>query len=351
MTTFRPQLVHETEVQRQHVRVELPAARVMLNGNTYKVQNISVGGVQLQGVSAPLQKHEKAVLGLSLPFEAFTLNLNLPYVIEHYDAKAKTLGCAFTALTDAQMSLLNVVIKSRMAGTIIDAGDILHIAGRSNLVKFKRDAEPTPLTSRQKLKRGSIFAAFLLLGLTCTALIAGNLYERLNVIKTSQAYVYADTIIVKAPVNGEFQFMLGDSITKLRTGQRIGQIKTYLPESANGDDLIQSSVPVLSPCDCFIVDSTIENGEFRLTGEPIMVLLPTENAPSVTAKIPLNRAAQVTKGQSAEITIEGERISGTVQTVEMPEAGNTHASVTIKTETPLPLSSLKKPAKVRLSLD
>lgn len=352
MTNFKPQLVHESEVQRQHVRVELPAARALVRNKLYSAQDISVGGIRLKDVTDRFQKHEKVVLELSLPFEAFNLNLNLPCVVEHYDAEDKTLGCAFTALTDAQMSLLNVVIKSRMAGTIIDAGDILHIAGRSNLVRFNRDVDGKPLTKAQTVKRNGIFAAFSLLGLLCLVLILGNIYQHIAVIHTSNAYVYADTLTIKAPVNGEFQSMLGESITKLRRGQKIGQIKTYVTENGIDDKLTQASVPVFSPCDCIINETVIENGEFRIAGEPIITLLPLGQTPWVSAKVTMDDAQHIENGQKAEIIITGnrERITGTISNIEVSAADNAFALVKIKPDTALPLSTLKKPATVDIRL-
>ncbi len=350
MNTLKPQLVHETEIQRQHVRVELPAAQATFREQLYSVHNISVGGLQLIGVEKPFQKHEKGVLSLALPFEAFTLNLDLPCEVEHYDAKTKTLGCAFTALTDAQMSLLSVVIKSRMAGTIIDAGDILHIAGRSNLVKFNRDIESPPLTTSQKIKRSSVFSAFALLGLLCVTLISVNLYERLNIVKTSNAFVYGPSVRVKAPVNGEFQSMLGESITKVRTGQRLGQIKTYLTESTGGTELAQASVPVLSPCDCFIVEAPTKNGEFRVAGEPIMTLLPLDQRLLITATLPISNSSKIRKGQASSITVNRETVSGTVQSVEVSDLSAEHATIKIKPDQTLPLSLLNTPVSAEIRL-
>lgn len=352
MTNFKPQLVHESEVQRQHVRVELPAARAVIRNKTYSARDVSVGGIRLKDVQDKFQKHEKIILELSLPFEAFSLNLNLPCVVEHYDAKDKTLGCAFTTLTDAQMSLLNVVIKSRMAGTIIDAGDILHIAGRNNFVKFNRDANGVALTKPQTIKRNGIMLAFSLLGLLCLALIIGNIYQRVAIISTSNAYVHADTLTVKAPVNGEFQYMLGDSITKLRTGQKIGQIKTYVTENGGHESLMQTSIPVLSPCDCMIINSAIENGEFRIAGEPIITLLPTGQAPWVSARIPTGDAHNITNGQIADIHIFGsnETVKGTIHDIAISAAGNEFIDIKIKPDKVLPLSALKKPAIVEIRL-
>jgi hypothetical protein len=122
MNAQAPKIVHESEAQRQFIRLKLPA-RATLGGIQYQVNDLSAGGLSLLSVQTPPKAGEKFPLELTLPFQDYSMDVQLEAEVEHYDADQKMLGCRFVNLNASQLSVLNHVLRAFIAGDVVAAGD------------------------------------------------------------------------------------------------------------------------------------------------------------------------------------------------------------------------------------
>ena len=147
-------IVHESETQRQFVRLPVPS-QAKVGDNSYYIKDLSSGGVAIVDVSTPFVEGARFPLSLTLPFSSFSLQIVLDAQVKYYLPQEKLLGCQFIGLTTDQVALLNHVIKSFMAGEIVKSGDILNVAARDNFTKPRAKKVAADGKAVANLKRSS----------------------------------------------------------------------------------------------------------------------------------------------------------------------------------------------------
>ena len=71
---MQPQIVHEAEVHRQHIRLKIPI-QVEIDGVRYTVDDWSVGGFGVESIMTSRQPGEHFPVKLIFPFEEFEMSM------------------------------------------------------------------------------------------------------------------------------------------------------------------------------------------------------------------------------------------------------------------------------------
>lgn len=331
-------VVHESETQRQFVRLPVPAI-VTLDGQEYEVKDLSSGGLSVEGVTKGYTVGARAPLMLTLPFTAFSLDINIDAEVQYYSAQNKTLGCQFVNVTPDQVSLLNHVIKSYMAGEIVKSGDLLNVAARENFVSPRKKAatDKIPVVNIKRQIPGLIMVGAL--GVLAATFIIGNLYDSMYTLRSSDAVVQGPEVQVRAVVQGEFISKIPAGTRSVKERQELGTV--------NGDD-------VKSPCNCLITEIHRQNGEFVIAGDPIVSLVPEQSSPWIVARLKPSEASRLSIDSPAKVTIAGQKaeIVGKVASIKSDRAvaddlsGSRMVQVRIVPEQKLSVDLAGRPAKV-----
>ena len=88
MSDVAQQIVHESETQRQHVRVHLPA-QIEFANKSYDVSDLSAGGLSVRNVEGSFAKLQHISFVLILPFTDLKLYINLDAQVQYHDAANK----------------------------------------------------------------------------------------------------------------------------------------------------------------------------------------------------------------------------------------------------------------------
>ena len=331
-------IVHESETQRQFVRLPVPA-QVVIDEQDYEAGNLSSGGLSVEGVKNAFQPGTHLSLLLRLPFTAFSLEITIEAEVLYFDSEKQVMGCQFVNVTPDQVSLLNHVMKSYMAGEIVKSGDLLNVAARENFVNPRKKASTrqVPVVSIGKQIPRLLLVG--LLGLAAAAFIAGNIYDSLFVLKSNDSVVQGPEVQVRAVTQGVFVSKLPPYATEVKNRQELG--------SVNGDD-------VKSPCDCFITEIHRQDGEFVIAGDPVVSLVPKESAPWILSTLKLAEASRLDLGNKAKISVTGTKteVVGKVASIKANTSrsdayfGPRMVQVRVVPENPLPIDLVGRPAKV-----
>lgn len=346
------QIVHESEAQRQHVRLPLPA-RAIIKGQEYDVRDLSPAGMGIRGITGAYERGTILAVTLRLPFGTFTLDLSLQGEVQHYNEAEKLLGCHFTNLTTDQLALINHVLKAFLAGDVVASGDLLNVASRDSFVKTRRQNGPAVAGAapgfdiRRQIPGLAIMGV---LGLIAAYVIGGNLYESAFVLKSTDAYVSTRLVTVDAPAEGTFKLALPVDTALVEAGQVIGTV------TARDETLPPAQI--VSPCHCQISRIQANDGEYVAAGAPVVSLASADLKPVITATIEPVSASRIKSDSKAIITIAGtqRKFSGRVTGMTSGLASQTpNASlgfvpapvfVTITTDQPLPADLANIPAQV-----
>ncbi len=338
-----PDIVHESEVQRQHIRVKI-RAKAQIGGKIYDINNLSPGGFQVTTEKSLPVERKKGDIRIVLPFETFTLQFGARARQIYHNSETETSGLQFTELNTSQISLINYMVKSCLAGHIISEGDIISIVSRDNFTKTRQSV------SRQKQGLGTflkrVIPVILILGIGAASLmfLSGNLFERTAVIKSYHGQVRGEQISVRTFATGLFRTILDPGVLQVSAGQPIGVIE---PATHRTGEYVKEEWIIKSPCDCYIVERLAKDGEFRSIGEPIFSLTPIASAPMVTTLLPAKDSMRLRLQDDVNINIAGEGvfIPGYVDSFRNLGSAS-YTSVNIRPKDRLPVEMIGRPAYV-----
>ncbi|MDX1540781.1 MAG: HlyD family secretion protein [Geminicoccaceae bacterium] len=307
---MQPQILNDTEVHRQHVRLKIPV-QVDLDGVRYQVDDWSIGGFGVESVMTSRQTGERFVVRMIFPFEEFEMSMRLDARMVYADHDHGRFGCALLGLSKEQMAVFRYLVDAYLSGEVVSAGDLLQIRAsdaparlRPRVDEFDPDDRLAARGSRGTLRR----IALSLVGLALIGLIALGVFQRFWVMTLDDAFVDAPIREIRAPTDGPFLALVtrGEGVLD---GDLLGTIQT-----ADGD-----SRPVISPCDCVVVERLIGDGEAARVGDPLIALIRAGEVPVVRAQLSLDEVERLEVGDRVEIRIPGRRqtMSGEIARIDL----------------------------------
>lgn len=341
------QIVHESETQRQFVRLQMPA-QISFNNVRYSIKDLSSGGLGIFNLDPAPKKGEKLEFELILPFMDFALDITLKAEVIHADKKNKITGCRFVDVNQNQVSILNHVIKAFMAGDIVSGEEILNVVSRENFVNVRKHKQDEKESIAQKVKLYGIYGALALATVFLGFFIFNNILDRMFVVKSANGHVSAQIVQILAPSSGTFSSALPSGKASVTKGELIGVINNTTTSTA---------VNVISPCDCFIKEKSVIESTYIIESSNLYSLVPQRAKITIESMVPMGDASRLRIGTSAVIRIAGSgmEIEGEVTNVmrsnEATAIGALPQSVvTIEPKEAITLDQVDRPAFVEFYL-
>lgn len=344
-------IVHESEAQRQHIRLKMPIY-VEIGGRVISTHDWSAGGVALdwpegvmQQLSSSLAIGKRLEGHMIFTFDGFDLTMPMRFETRHLNREARRIGCRFAGLDRRQMSLLQFFTSAYIAGEVIRAGDILDVVSRNNFTARRAipDAEEGLDRAgklRRRMKRWAGVGLVVLASLGLATYVAAAAYEKLYVVQASSASVATDLVAVESPAAGKVFFQPQPLDAEVQVGEPLLTITT-----GSG-----SAISIDSPCKCVIKERLADSQAWARSGQPLMKLAPVDAEPYVKAYIRFEDALKVAPDQQARIAVRGMKdMKGVVTGIRADAPGSAgFALVTIAPEETLPIASIDDPALVRI---
>jgi alginate biosynthesis protein Alg44 len=308
---MQPQVVHEAEVHRQHVRLKIPI-QVEIDGVRYQVDDWSMGGFGVESVMTSRQPGERFSARLFFPFEDFDMSMRFDARMVYADQEHGRFGCAFVSISQDQSSLFRYLVDAYLSGEVVSAGDVLQVRGREHTATTRRqqvdDLFPQEQPWSASIKRYAVYAGFGLAGLVLLAFVVFGIKERYFTIQASNAFVEAPVVQIRAPIAGRL-------ISALRPGEPL--VVGSLLGTLYGADGV--SVSLESPCDCSVLQQVGRNGQQYQSGDPLVTLIKTDQPPLVRVQLPLEEVERLQVGDRAEIRIPGrsEVVFGQIERINL----------------------------------
>lgn len=330
-------ITHESEIQRQHIRVSL-AGTAKIGGKSYKISNLSAGGFSVSDVDGTLASGAGDETEITFNFNSFTMAVNVRTAPVYYDAERKVAGFRIVEAGRRETSLINYILKSYIAGNLVTEGDVLNVVTRDNYVKPR--AKPQ---SNEELKRN--WRRFIPMGLITVACASamffffGNVYESTAIVKSYMGVVEGSVFTVRAPQNGIFESLLPEGSERVTKDQIIAVIHTGTTPgiTLTGTPGAPGDIVIKSPCDCLITRELAQSGEFNPAGTPVMQLMPANGSVWVTASLRPEQLYKIQLQDDARVKVAGESvfIEGNVTEFLPPNSGEEMTRVRIRTRTPI----------------
>jgi alginate biosynthesis protein Alg44 len=189
-------IVHEAEVQRQHMRLQLPI-KVEIKGHMFEVADWSHQGIALYvkpllAHNINLKKDDLIDITLVYAFSGFSLNMPMQCEVRHISSDGTKAGCRFHGLSERNISLLHYLVSAYIAGDMVHIGDVLDVVSRKNFTTARK--LPTENISKaemvkRKMRKGINMLLLLILAISVLGYSGLNLYERLCIVQAKVATV------------------------------------------------------------------------------------------------------------------------------------------------------------------
>lgn len=336
---MQPQVVHEAEVHRQHVRLKIPIV-VEIDGSRFTVDDWSMGGFGIMSEMSSRQPGENFPARLVFPFEDFEVSLRLDCHMVYILEDSTRFGCKFISMSRGQLSLFRYLVDAYLSGEMVSAGDILHIAGRENTAEAReKPLSFTPYNDEEtlgrRIRRVLGWAFLLIVGGGLIAAVATGFQDRFLTVRAESATIHAPTTRLRAPQAGILRPI--DTPPLLEPGMAIARL-----EVANGP-----SVFIESPCACVMLDWSAVPGGFVAQGEEVVVLAAADVPLVVRARVAFGDALEMQEGDVARIVIPGRpgTVGGQIRSIDFkpdPGAtgGNRATTVTVRPDEPFDFTDL-----------
>jgi len=319
---LKPQVVHESETQRQHPRVRIPATLRLPQGkgeSSCRVIDISVGGCAFEAPgSYAVGALEQGLLQLKV--DALTLDLPVQLRVRNFDAATRRTGCSFENLKAGNLAVLHYLIGSHLSGEIANSGEMLATLSRDNYTRPRATVETTPaLSAGGRLRALVLTGVMFVAGLAAFTYAVSTLYAALFVMHANAAKIAASSFTIAMPRDGTF-FNLIPSDGLVKKGQPVGTFQAAMLDVMQNDpgslhltpqqlsDLMGETLKgtISSPCDCRVQSQYAMDAQYVNRNQPLVELVPQDAKPYVLARFHFDSIPKLSPGRSIDFHVGGE---------------------------------------------
>jgi len=366
-TAVNVNVVHESETQRQHARVKIPARLRYLNANRetveVKVEDLSAGGLSFHA-KQPLPVGEVMRGRLEFTVDNLGLSMDIEFQVRSHNAADGRTGVQFQNLEPRDIATLRHLITSHLSGELISIGDVLSTLQRDNFTKARKQKnDGGGLSPLGRLRAVTFSLGVFVVGVAAFAFIAKSVYGVYFVSHAEAGVVSVPTTQVTMPRDGTLQALVengaevvkGAPLASFSTSM-LDLLKGHLDneqlEPAKVEELFgkQMSGTLTSPCDCTVARQLVDDGQYAAKGAVIFQLIPRTSTPTIDARFSYRQFDDVKPGTRVNFQIAGDGEERTGRIVSSANLNSDDLSsdirVQIKPDAPLPSQMVGLPASV-----
>ncbi|OAI93297.1 alginate biosynthesis protein Alg44 [Pseudomonas putida] len=366
-TAVNVNVVHESETQRQHARVKIPARLRYLNANRetveVKVEDLSAGGLSFHA-KQPLPVGEVMRGRLQFTVDNLGLSMDIEFQVRSHNAADGRTGVQFQNLEPRDIATLRHLITSHLSGELISIGDVLSTLQRDNFTKARKQKnDGGGLSPLGRLRAVTFSLGVFVVGVAAFAFIAKSVYGVYFVSHAEAGVVSVPTTQVTMPRDGTLQALVengaevvkGAPLASFSTSM-LDLLKGHLDdeqlEPAKVEELFgkQMSGTLTSPCDCIVARQLVDDGQYAAKGAVIFQLIPRTSNPTIDARFSYRQFDDVKPGTRVNFQIAGDGEERTGRIVSSANLNSDDLSsdirVQIKPDAPLPSQMIGLPASV-----
>ncbi|MGE7992108.1 PilZ domain-containing protein [Pseudomonas sp. NPDC089554] len=366
-TAVNVNVVHESEAQRQHARVRIPAKLRFLDEDRQphdvKVDDLSAGGLSFHAKKA-LPVGEVVRGRLQFVVDNLGLSMDVEFLVRVSNPETGRTGAEFQNLEPRDIATLRHIITAHLSGELISVGDVLSTLQRENFTKARKQKDAgSGQSAFARLRAVTVSLGVFVVGIAAFGFVAKSLYGLYFVSHAEAGVVAVPTSNVTMPRDGSVQSLVqvGAQVTKgapLATfdTSMLDLLKGHLDDSqlepAKVEELFgkQLSGTLTSPCDCVVGRQLVDDGQYASKGQPVFQLIPRTTNPMVEARFSYRQFDEVKPGTRVNFQVAGEDAVRTGQIVSSTSLDNDNLAadlrVQIKPDESLPAELAGRPASV-----
>lgn len=324
-TAVNANVVHESEAQRQHARVKIPAKLRLLNGQPnaplVRVEDLSAGGLSFVA-PANLRPGVGEVIQGRLQFLIDNLGLAMDVALQvrTIDSSTGRVGCQFQNLETQDISTLRHLITSHLSGDLVSMGEVLATLQRDNFTKARKSKDSgSGLSAFGRLRAVTFSVGIFAVGVIAFGFVAKSVYGMYFVSHSTSGLVSVPSLDVTMPREGTVTSLVAPN-GNVAKGAPLATFNTSMLDMLKGnldpDEMQPAKIEELfgrqlagtmtSPCDCVVAKQLVADGQYASKGQVIFQMVPRNVAANVDARFTYRQFADVQPGARVTFQVAGE---------------------------------------------
>ena len=368
-TQVNANVVHESEAQRQHARVKIPAKLRFLGTDRTPMQvniiDLSAGGLSFNAANQSFKVGDALKGRLQFVIDNLGLAMDVELLVRNTDRQTGRVGCQFQNLDLQDIATLRHLITSHLSGDIVTLGEVLATLQRDNFTKARKVKDGgSGMSPFGRMKAVVVSAGVFVVGLVAFGFIVKSVYGLYFVTHAQSALVSVPGMNITMPRDGTVQSLIKDDnlaangapIATFSTSM-LDVIKGHLDENqlqpANIETLFgkQMTGTLTSPCDCVMAEQVVANGQYASKGDVIFKLVPRSSEANIAARFSYRQFGDVLPGTRVNFQVAGEDALRSGKIVSSTSLNSDDLSsdirVQIKPDAPLDSALAGRPVDVR----
>jgi alginate biosynthesis protein Alg44 len=324
-TAVNVNVVHESEAQRQHARVKIPAKLRLLNGQPnaplVRVEDLSAGGLSYVAPAGQRPSVGEVIKGrLQFLIDNLGLAMDVELQVRAIDSATGRVGCQFQHLEAQDIATLRHLITSHLSGEIVSMGEVLATLQRDNFTKARKNKDTgSGMNAFGRLRAVTFSAGIFIVGLAAFGFVAKSVYGMYFVSHSTSGLVSVPTMDVTMPRDGTVTSLVAPD-GQVAKGAPLASFNTSMLDVLKGnldpDEMQPAKIEELfgrqlagtltSPCDCIIGKQLVANGQYAAKGDVIFQMVPRNVAANIDARFTYRQFADVQPGARVNFQVAGE---------------------------------------------
>ncbi|MBA1202505.1 HlyD family efflux transporter periplasmic adaptor subunit [Pseudomonas capeferrum] len=321
-TAVNVNVVHESEAQRQHARVRIPAKLRLLDErqpHDVKVDDLSAGGLSFHA-RQPLTLGQVLRARLLFVVDNLGLSMDVELQVRSHDPSSGRTGAQFQNLEPRDIATLRHIITTHLSGELISVGDVLSTLQRDNFTKARKQKDNgSGLSGFARLRAVAVSLGVFAVGVAAFGFIAKSMYGLYFVSHAQAGVVSVPMTQVTMPRDGTVQSLVEDGGQVVKgaplasfSTSMLDLLKGHLDEQqlepAKVEELFgkQMSGTLTSPCDCVVSRQLVDDGQYASKGQVIFQLVPRTTEATVEARFSYRQFDEVKPGTPVNFQVAGE---------------------------------------------
>jgi alginate biosynthesis protein Alg44 len=324
-TAVNANVVHESEAQRQHARVKIPAKLRLLNGQPnaplVRVEDLSAGGLSFVAPANLRPSVGQVIKGrLQFLIDNLGLAMDIDLQVRTIDSGTGRVGCQFQHLEAQDIATLRHLITSHLSGDLISMGEVLATLQRDNFTKARKNKDSgSGQSAFGRLRAVTFSAGIFIVGLAAFGFVAKSVYGMYFVSHSTSGLVSVPSLDVTMPREGTVTSLVTAN-GEVAKGAPLATFNTSMLDMLKGnldpDEMQPAKIEELfgrqlagtmtSPCDCVVAKQLVADGQYASKGQVIFQMVPRNVAANVEARFTYRQFADVQPGASVNFQVAGE---------------------------------------------
>lgn len=370
-TAVNVNVVHESEAQRQHARVKLPAKLRFVGANREvheeRVVDLSAGGFSFSADSSDrlaMRMGDFHKGKLQFVIDNLSLAFDIEFQIRSVDQHNGRIGCQFQNMESRDIATMRTLITAHLSGELVNVGDLLSTLQRENFTKARKQKDGgSGMGAFARMRAFVVSVAVFIAGIAAFCFVVKSVYGMYFVTHATSGVVTMQGFDVTMPREGMVQSLVGPD-GKVAKGAPLATFSASMLEMLKGhldeDQLQPKAIEQLvgtqmkgtltSPCDCTVGEQLVADGQYAAKGAVIFHMVPKNTEATIDARFTYRQFGEVHPGTKVNFQVAGqeETYSGTVvSTTSLKQVDlSSDFRATIKPDTPIDPALTGRPADV-----